>query len=212
MDDVQVFELVGEALGDDKELELMIDRTAHAPGWVWTYEQAREVARGLEVINATWSEEPFARDDIASYRRLRDEMDILITGGEFGNQLHHFRDYLVGGAVDIIQPDCSFCGGIWMSRKVSILAEAFDTECIPHGTNGLNLAAYLQVVAAMPNCRLMEIVPIWAPLTPEEMWAPVNKILRNPPLFKLEDGFIELPKGPGLGVELDEETLEALRQ
>jgi len=209
MDDVRVLDIVRKACGD--ELELMIDRTAHAPGWIWTYEQALEVARGLEAIGATWLEEPFAREDIESYCRLRGEVNIPVTGGEFGNQLSHFRDYLVAGAVDIIQPDCGGSGGIWPCQKVGVLAEAFGIACILHGSNGPNLAASLQVAAAIPSCRVMEICIIWPPLTPEEMWEPVNKILKNPPLFKLEDGFIKLPTGPGLGIELNEEAVEALR-
>jgi D-galactarolactone cycloisomerase len=210
MQDVRMLELVRETCGDD--LELMVDRTAHAPGWIWTYDQAFEVARGLEAIEASWLEEPFAREDIGSYRRLRDEVEIPITGGEFGNQLSQFRDYLVAGAVDIIQPDGAGSGGIWPCRKVGILAEALDTACILHGSNGPNLAASLQVASSIPSCRLMEICIVWPPLTPEEMWEPVNRILKSPPLFELKDGFIELPNGPGLGIELDDEAVESLRE
>ena len=202
MDDVRVVEGVRKACGDG--VELMIDRTAHHPGWVWTYAQALEVAQGLEAAGATWLEEPFARDDLESYRRLRDEVDIPITGGEFSSHLGIFRDYLTAGAVDIIQPDGAISGGIWPCRKVGVLAEAFGIPCILHGTNGPNLAASLQAAAAIPSCRVMEIALVWPPLTPEEMWEPVNRILEEPPLFKLEDGFIELPKGPGLGVMLKE--------
>ena len=212
LDDVRVVETVFKACGEKNKPEIMIDRTAHAPGWIWTYKQALEVARGLEAIGATWLEEPFARDDIESYRRLRDEVDIPITGGEFGNQMKHFVDYLVAGAVDIIQPDCGNSGGIWRCRKVGILAEAFDTPCILHGSNGPFLSASLQVASAIPSCRVMEIALIFPPLTPEQMWEPVNKILKNPPLFRMKDGFIDLPTGPGLGIELDEESLEKLRQ
>ena len=210
MDDVKVVETVFKACGDDKP-EIMIDRTAHAPEWIWTYQQALDVARGLEAVGATWLEEPFARDDIESYRRLRDEVDIPITGGEFGNQMHQFRDYLVGGAVDIIQPDCSGSGGIWACRKVGVLAEAFDIPCILHGSNGPMLAAFLQAASSIPSCRVMEMALIFPPLTPEQMWEPVNKILKNPPLFRLHDGFIELPTAPGLGIELDEKALESVR-
>jgi L-alanine-DL-glutamate epimerase-like enolase superfamily enzyme len=114
--------------------------------------------------------------------------------------------------VDIIQPDCYGSGGILPCKKVGILAEAFDTPCILHGSNGPSLAAFLQVASAIPSCRVMEVALVFPPLTPEEMWEPVNKILKNPPLFKMKDGFIELPDKPGLGVELDEKAMEALRQ
>jgi len=211
MDDVRVVETVFKACKDRAKPEIMIDRTAHAPDWIWTYDQALQVARGLEAVGATWLEEPFAREDIKSYRRLRDEVDIPITGGEFGNQIRQFREYLVNGAVDIIQPDCGNSGGILPCKKVGILAEAFDTPCILHGSNGPNLAASLQVASAIPSCRVMEVALVFPPLTPQEMWEPVNKILKDPPLFTMKDGFIELSKGPGLGVELDEKAVESLR-
>jgi L-alanine-DL-glutamate epimerase-like enolase superfamily enzyme len=212
MDDVRVVETVFKACGDQEKPEIMIDRTAQHPGWIWTYKQALQVARGLEAVGATWLEEPFARDDIESYSRLRNEVDIPITGGEFGNHISQFREYLVKGAVDIIQPDCYGSGGILPCKKVGILAEAFDTPCILHGSNGPSLAAFLQVASAIPSCRVMEVALVFPPLTPEEMWEPVNKILKNPPLFKMKDGFIELPDKPGLGIELDEKAMEALRQ
>jgi len=210
LDDVKVVEMVKKRLGD--KVELMIDRTAEAPGWVWTYEQALSVARGLETAGATWLEEPFARADIPSYRRLRDEVDIPITGGEFGNQLSQFRDYLVGGAVDIIQPDGASSGGILPCKKVGALAEAFGIACILHGSNGPNLFASLQIASSIPSCRVMEVALVFPPLTAEEMCKPVDRILKDPPLLKMKDGFIKLPKAPGLGVELDEAVVDELRK
>lgn len=210
MDDVRVVEAVRNSVGD--AVEIMIDRTAHHPGWLWTYEQAYEVARGLENANATWLEEPFARDDIAAYRRLKDAVDIPITGGEWAGELANFRDYLVGGAVDIIQPDGCISGGIFPCRKVGVLAEAFGIPCILHGSNGPNLAAFLQAASAIPSCRMMEIALVFPPLTPEEMWEPLRRILKTPTLFALEDGDVVLPQSPGLGVELDEDAVEALRR
>jgi L-alanine-DL-glutamate epimerase-like enolase superfamily enzyme len=212
MDDVRIFEAVRKKCGGRDKIELMIDRTAHLPGWIWTYEQALQVARGLEAVDATWLEEPFARDDLDSYRRLAEEVDIPITGGEFSTEFSIFRDYLTNNAVDIIQPDVFISGGIWATRKVAVLAEAFGKPCILHGTNGPDLAASLQVASTIPSCRMMEVALIFPPLTPEEMYAPLNKILKTPSLYTFKDGFIELSQAPGLGIELDEEAVEALRQ
>jgi D-galactarolactone cycloisomerase len=80
-----------------------------------------------------------------------------------------FRDYITKGAVDIIQPDTFISGGIWPTRQVGSLAEAFGIPCILHGTNGPDLAASLQVAPTIPSCRMMEFALIWPPLTPEEM-------------------------------------------
>lgn len=210
LDDVKVLEAVRKKVGGRDKVELMIDRTADAPGWVWSYAQALQVARAMEEIDATWLEEPFHRADLASHRRLAEEVRIPITGGETGRDLAHFRDNLTAGCWDIAQPDVANAGGIWATRKAAVLAEAFHTPCILHGTNGADLAASLQVAAAIPSCRMMEIALVFPPMTPEEMWRPTDRILRTPGLYTLKDGFVELPKGPGLGVDIDEQALNAI--
>jgi D-galactarolactone cycloisomerase len=207
MDDVRVVEKVRELVGGRDKIELMIDRTAHLPGWIWTYEQAKSVALGLQELDATWLEEPFARDDLDSYKRLADDVDIPITGGEFGTEISIFRDYITKGAVDIIQPDTFISGGIWPTRQVGSLAEAFGVPCILHGTNGPDLAASLQVAPTIPSCRMMEVALIFPPLTPEEMYAPLQRILKSDGLYSFDKGTILLPTAPGLGVEIDEAAL-----
>jgi D-galactarolactone cycloisomerase len=207
LDDVRIVEKVRNLVGGREKIELMIDRTAHLPGWVWSYEEARDVAIGLQNADATWLEEPFAREDLDSYRRLTTEVEIPITGGEFSTELSIFRDYISTGAVDIIQPDVAISGGIWPTRLVSAVAEAYNMDCILHGTNGPDLAASLQVAATIPSCRMMEIALIFPPLTPEEMYAPLQRILKSDGLYTLKDGKLILPTAPGLGVEIDEAAL-----
>jgi D-galactarolactone cycloisomerase len=166
----------------------------------------------LEAIDATWLEEPFAREDLASYRRLKDEVNLPITGGEFSTEFSIFRDYLVHRAVDIIQPDVFISGGIWPTKKVAVLAEAFDVPCILHGTNGPDLAASLQVASTIPSCRMMEFALLFPPLTLEQMYEPLLRILKQSELYTFKNGNIELSQAPGLGVALDEEAIEQLRK
>ena len=83
--------------------------------------------------------------------------------------------------------------------------------CILHGSHSLGLAAPLQIVGALPNCPWMEIALVTPPLLPWEQWEPVNAILKSPPLYEIEEGYIQIPQKPGLGVELDEEALEEYR-
>ncbi|SFT00275.1 mandelate racemase/muconate lactonizing enzyme family protein [Paenibacillus sp. BC26] len=212
MDDVRVLEHVRKRIGGRDKVELMLDRTAHLPGWIWTYEQALQVARGLEAVDANWLEEPFARDDLASYRRLAEEVDLPITGGEFAQELPIFRDYLVHQAVDILQPDAAISGGVWPCRKAGILAEAFGVPCILHGTSGLDWTTTMQVGASIASCSMLEYALIFPPLTPEETVANIDRILKTPGLFTFKDGEVMLPKAPGLGIEFDEEAIEALRE
>ena len=118
-----------------------------------------------------------------------------------------FRDYITRGAVDIIQPDTFISGGIWPTREVGVLAEAFGVPCILHGTNGPDLAASLQVAPTIPSCRMMEVALIFPPLTPEEMYAPLQRILKSDGLYSFNEGTVLLPTAPGLGVEIDEAAL-----
>ena len=200
--------VVRGAVGDG--FEIMLDRTAVRPGWVWDYATALQVARGLERQGAYWLEEPFDGYDLEGPARLAAEVDIPITGGELGKTLHQFLGYLTHKTYDIIQPDTRICGGIWNARRVSILAEAFGIRCIQHGTNGPALAGYIQAGCAMPNCEWQEM--IGGPVLPQNQWEPCLELLKTTELFKIEQGFVHLPELPGLGIDLDEDAIKEYRK
>lgn len=207
MDDVDACRVIKKAAGSD--FDLMFDRTAVRPGWVWDYGTALEVARGLEREGAYWLEEPFDGYDLQGPARLAAEVDIAITGGELGTSIHTFLAYLMNRTYDIVQPDTRICGGIWIARKISVLAESFQVPCIQHGTGGPALAGYIQAGCAMPNCDFQEI--IGDPELPEEQWAPALKILKTPHVFQVERGHVLLPEHPGLGLQIDEDALKEYR-
>lgn len=207
MDDVEMLAVARQAVGED--FEIMFDRTAVRPGWVWDYDTALQVARGMERYNARWLEEPFDGNDLESPARLAAEVDIPITGGELGKGIHQFLAFLTHKTYDVLQPDTRICGGILTARKISILAEAFHVPCIQHGTQGLSLAGYIQAGCAMPNCDYQEM--IGQPNLPEEQWSPALRILRTPHVFEIEDGTVLLPDLPGLGLDIDEEAIEEYR-
>ncbi|MDE2994937.1 MAG: hypothetical protein OXU67_13760, partial [Chloroflexota bacterium] len=103
------------------------------------------------------------------------------------------------------------CGGILTLRKISALAEGFGIPCIPHGTHGLTLAGWLQVVGALPNCRLLELAITVPPLLPWEQWAPLEQLLNGGSPFQIEGTVIEIPQGPGLGLDVNETAIERYR-
>ncbi len=207
LDDADMVGVVRQAVGDD--FDIMLDRTAVRPGWVWDYFTALQVARGLEKHRAYWLEEPFDGYDLEGPARLAAEVDIPITGGELGKSVHQFLGFLTHKTYDILQPDTRICGGIWIARKIGILAEAFGVPCIQHGTSGLALAGYIQVGCAMPNCEWQEM--IGQPNLPEEQWAPALKLVRTPHVFRIEDGHVLLPDLPGLGLDLNEDAIQEYR-
>jgi L-alanine-DL-glutamate epimerase-like enolase superfamily enzyme len=213
MDDVEVCREILAATG--KDFSLMFDRTAHMPvsmagQKVWDFDTGLKVARGLQAAGAYWLEEPFARDDYESPAKLARMVDILITGGEGYNGLEPYRQCLLHRTYDILQPDGSGAGGIFMCRKVSILAESFHVPCILHGSMALMLAGWLQATLAI-GAPWQEVALITPPLLPQEQWSPGAKVLRSKTVFEVQDGEILAPPYPGLGLDVDEEALSRYR-
>jgi D-galactarolactone cycloisomerase len=104
--------------------------------------------------------------------------------------------------VDIVQPDVSICGGIGEALWIAGLARLNAIETYPHACNGaINLAASLHALAALPDPNRL---PADAPLL-EHDFGPNRartELLTTP--LRLEAGWLDIPTGPGLGVEVDE--------
>lgn len=208
-DDIALVEAVREAAGDD--LEIMVDANQ---GWpihgfgpypTWTVKRAIETCRAFEELGVRWLEEPLYKHDYEGYSRLREATTVPIAGGEMNVDLHEFRDLVERGCLDILQPDAVISTGLWNARKVAALAEMHNLEFSPHTwTNGLGLAANLQLMGAVMNCHYCEFPiepPGWVPAARDFMLAE--------PLQVDRDGFISIPSGPGLGVSLDLDRIRA---
>ena len=200
MEDVACVRAIKDACGD--RLEIMVDRTASSSGTVWDYDTAYRIACELEQAGCGWLEEPFSREDIHESAKLSAAMEMPITGGEGNNGLTMFREFLVHDSYDILQPDSFTSGGILTMKKIGAMVEAFGKKCILHGSITFGLAPGLQTTAALPNTDLMEICKVEPPLTPEEHWEEANKLIVDPPLFTINDGYIDVPQKPGLGFDL----------
>jgi galactonate dehydratase len=109
-----------------------------------------------------------------------------------------FREILEKGAASILQPDLCHAGGITEGRIIAGMAEAYYATMAWHNPLGpISLAAGVQLAAAVPNFLIQEGAGV---LRPGE------GVLKQP--FEVKDGFLILPTGPGLGVELDDDYLE----
>ena len=213
MDDVKVCQEIRAAVS--KDFKVMFDRTAQMPvsmagQKVWDFETGLKVARGLQAAGAYWLEEPFARDDYETPAKLARAVDIAITGGEGYSSLEPYRQCLLHQTYDILQPDGRQAGGIYMCRKVGILAEAFHVPCILHGSMSLALAGWLQATLAIGS-PLQELALISPPLLPEEQWSPGLKVLKSKTMFSFENGDLVAPPFPGLGLDVDEVAIEKYR-
>jgi L-alanine-DL-glutamate epimerase-like enolase superfamily enzyme len=206
MDDVESCAGIIAACGPAPGFKVMVDRTAHLSGKVWDYATGLAAAKALQQVGVYWLEEPFARDDFESPARLAREMDILITGGEGFKGLDAYRECLMHDTYDIIQPDLRTVGGLLTMRKVAALCEAYHKPCIGHGAFGLAVAGRIQAHAAW-GAPLEELALATPPLLPQEQWAPALKILKSKELYTFKNGEIQVPQGPGLGLDINEEAL-----
>jgi D-galactarolactone cycloisomerase len=207
MDDVESCAGIIAACGPAPAFKVMVDRTAHLSGKVWDYPTGLAAAKALQEAGVYWLEEPFSRDDFEGPARLAREVEILITGGEGFRGLDAYRECLMRDTYDIIQPDLRTVGGLLTTRKVAAMCEAYHKPCIGHGAFGLAVAGRIQAHAAW-GAPLEELALATPPLLPQEQWAPALKILKSKELYSFKNGEIQVPQGPGLGLDLNEEALE----
>jgi D-galactarolactone cycloisomerase len=207
-DHARVCLAIREAVGDD--FAIMVDRTAHLPGHTWSYDEALAAGKALQEAGVLWLEEPMDRADLAGQARLRDELELMVVGGEGYTSPAQFAAAIGAGAFDALQPDAGVVGGILPSLRVAALAEASGVPLIPHGQGGLRLAGWLQVAALVaPAWQELALIP--APLHPDEAWASGTSVLTTDHLYRIEDGEIVIPEGPGLGLPVDEDAVERYR-
>jgi L-alanine-DL-glutamate epimerase-like enolase superfamily enzyme len=167
----------------------------------WSFTDALEFARGLEDVGGVrWLEEPLPRHQYEQFARLREAVDVPIAGGEFNDGIHHFREFVKHGSLDVLQPDAALATGIKRANEVAAMARNHGLKYVPHTwTNGIGFVANLHVMAAndSPWCEF----PMEPPWTPE-----VRDFLLEDPIHH-EDGVVRPPEGPGLGVDIDESEL-----
>ena len=163
---------------------------------------AKQLAKVLEPLGLLFIEEPLLSENLEG---LRDIAGLVSTPIALGERLYtrwEFKPVFEQGAVDIIQPDLSHAGGILEVRKIAAMAEAYDVAVAPHCPLGpLALAACLQIAACTPNHAIQEIsLGIHYNTGGHDL---LNFCTDKVPLTPI-DGYLPVPEGPGLGVEIDE--------
>ena len=178
------------------EMELMIDI-----GKRWaTVRDGVERVRAMEEFGVAWIEEPFMPDDYAKYRALAEAVSTPIAAGEEETTVWDFERLISAGGVEVVQPDVTRAGGISECMRIAELARGRGRRCIPHAwSTGIIKAATLQVLSAMVEAEYMEYCVQSTPLN--------ERLVAQ--RFPVVDGFVEIPQDPGLGVEIDQERLEA---
>ncbi|WP_081235582.1 mandelate racemase/muconate lactonizing enzyme family protein [Streptomyces viridosporus] len=160
---------------------------------------AKRTARMLADYDVAWFEEALAPDDLDGFAELRAGSPVPISGGEVLTRRQSFTPYLRRRAFDIVQPDTTKGGGLSESRRIGWEAQDLGIRLIPHGWNtAVGLAADLQLSSALVSTDLVEY---------KTGSAYVDDLVAEG--WRLDDdGYLDIPSGPGLGVSLDLEAVE----
>jgi L-alanine-DL-glutamate epimerase-like enolase superfamily enzyme len=180
--------LMREQLGPDIDI--------HADGnGGYTPAKAIKVGRLLEEHNYFHFEEPCPFTQIENTAIVAEALDIPVAGGEQDYSLDQFHRMIAMRAVDIVQPDIGYIGGISPARKVAFMAEAAGIPCTPHCANQSLLQVFtLHFAAAMPACTQYQE---WS-IEDNQGWA--NEIYE--PALEVKGGIVSVTEAPGWGISI----------
>jgi L-alanine-DL-glutamate epimerase-like enolase superfamily enzyme len=145
-------------------------------------------------------EEPLPPEDFAGYRELCGSTSLRIASGEQDVGRWTFRRLIWEANLDILQPDIARVGGLTEAKRVAYMAHEANRHLVPHAfKTGVLLAACLHLIAAIPNSLFLEFSVSDSPLRRELLTEP----------FKAVKGRVQVPSKPGLGIEVNPETIRA---
>ena len=158
---------------------------------------AIRMGAAIEAYSPLWYEEPIPPDTLREMQKVAEAVNIPVATGERLTTTREFAEALRAG-VQILQPALGRSGGIWETRKIAVLAEAWNAQVAPHLYAGpIEWAANIQLAATIPNILMAETIetPFHAAL------------IKN--TLSVEDGFVTVPDGAGLGIDVDEDLARA---
>ncbi len=182
---------VREAVGSDVDICVEIHRQM-APA------ESIALGRRLEEFNPFFYEDPMLPDSPAIMGEVARKCNIPIATGERFTTIFEYQQLLESNGASYVRPDLCLCGGLSGCKKVAAMAEAQHVKVIPHNPlSPVSTAACVQLDACIPNFALQEYTG--------ESDPPKSELLVKP--LELKDGYLTVPEGPGLGVELNEVAL-----
>ncbi|MBD3180852.1 hypothetical protein GF312_01070 [Candidatus Poribacteria bacterium] len=208
-DDLDVVEAVVDEVDDD--MMILVDANQNNPSdeyQFWSRQTALRIASELDDLGVYYLEEPLPRIDIEGLTDIADTVDMFVAGGEHSPTVYDFREHIIEGAYDIIQPDVAMTGniGIIGIKKAADMADLYTRLVVPHvlsgGNCGIALPATLQAMATVDNCPLVEY-----PYDPPILEPKTNQSFVKEPVLIDEDGYVKVPELPGLGVEIEEDKI-----
>jgi L-alanine-DL-glutamate epimerase-like enolase superfamily enzyme len=184
---------VRRALGDD--VRLLVDGNS-----CYTPKKAIEVGRMLEDNGVCHFEEPCPYWELEWTAEVTRALDLDVAGGEQDVDLAQWRRMITMRAVDIVQPDVCYVGGLTRALRVAAMAEEAGLPCVPHSANLSMVTVFtLHLLGVIPNAGPyleFSIEPSW--------WT--DGLFE--PALEVKDGQVDIPAGPGWGVTICEPWLE----
>jgi L-alanine-DL-glutamate epimerase-like enolase superfamily enzyme len=195
--DVERVRSARAALGPD--IKLAIDANN-----AFTPSLALKFMRAIEDVDVYWFEEPVDTEDVDGSAMLAQQLTTPVSGYESETGLPGFRELIVRRAIDIVQPDVIWTGGISECRKVAALAQAHGLPVIPHVfSSAVASIANMHFIASISNGRWLEF---------DQNPNPLRSELFDQPVLDLDlDGTVAVPDRPGLGVTLNQATVDRYR-
>lgn len=197
--DIALVKAAREAIGDN--VDLLID-----PGWSVNRSayDAIDLLRDLEPYKIFWLEDFLHPEDYEGYAKVRESHPkTRIAAGEQEATAWGFRDLIQRGKIDVAQPDLSRCGGVTVARKVMWEAQSAGIDLVPHAwLTDLLTATSLHINACLPRSLFLEYNVSQNPM--------LSAIIKNP-IELNENGEMEVPQLPGLGIEVDEQAVQRFR-
>ena len=195
--DVDFVARLREAIGP--EAMLIMDRGQSLP---WNVAEAIRRTQAFDEYRLAWMEEPLEPQDIEGFRRLRQQVSCLIGTGEREFTVRGYERLITSGISDVVGFDPGRAGGITAGLKVIHLVEVANIWFNAHAwSSAVTTAASLALSASTNRCMIFEMKPLPNPMHDELITQP----------FTQQNGFITVPTGPGLGIEVIESVLERYR-
>ncbi|MGD2140593.1 MAG: mandelate racemase/muconate lactonizing enzyme family protein [Burkholderiales bacterium] len=197
-EDIRRVAAVREAIGPD--IRLAVDANG-----AWDVATAVKMGRAMEPYDIYWYEEPVWPDDVDGSREVAEKTSIAIAGYETCSYgIVDFARYISARAVHFVQPDVAWAGGLTESLKVAHLAQAANLPIAPHiHGSAVAVAAGLHLLGAVRNGSMAETV-----FPAHEL---MTQLVKEPLSLDPATGEIELSERPGLGIELNQDTVERFR-
>ncbi|WP_159588267.1 mandelate racemase/muconate lactonizing enzyme family protein [Chelativorans xinjiangense] len=190
-EDARRVKAIRDAVGLD--IDLMIDAN-----YLFNPVEAKYLCREIEDCRITWFEEPLMQNDARALADLRRATKIPLAAGQMEGHRWRLREFIDHQALDILQPNVTYCGGYTEARKAAHLAQIYN---MPIANGGGWPLFNMHLMAGMMNGWIVE----WH----LGMVAVGETLFTDAP--KPEDGFITIPDRPGLGLTLDEDAFRATR-